>query len=344
MIKVFKYNELPSHLGNGQERGLFYCSTWLSVLQNSYGCQYYVTADINAGEFMIFALIKGLTGLKVVSLPFSDYTCPYLASSHSLQLHIQAIQREFPDCPVVVKVNMDHVEEKEFSSLGPMADKGSLHRVNTTADTQLDKQMAGSFRRGMRRARSRGLLFGTSCSYQSLEEFYTLFYELRMQKFGLIPQPFSFFKRVFEEFISQGRGFFTEVWKKDQLVASAVVLQYGQGLYYKWGCSSKEHLIDRPNNLMFYELLHLAQRQGYDFVDLGLSDLKANRGLIRFKKSMGGVESSIYTFKFYPEGYPSDTEDKMKSIINSMASTVVASRFDRKTTESFSKTLYPLFA
>ncbi len=293
---------------------------------------------------MIFALIKGLTGPKIVSLPFSDYTSPRLPSAQALQLHIEAIQREFPDYPVVVKINMAHVDEQELSRLGPIAKKGSLHRVNTSPDIQLDKKMAGSFRRGMRRARSRGLVYGTSCSYQSLEQFYSLFYELRMQKFGLIPQPFSFFERIFEQFIRKGRGFFTEVWKEDTLLASAVVLQNGRGLYYKWGCSSKQHLIDRPNNLMFYELIHQAQREGFDFVDLGLSDIKENRGLIRFKKSMGGEESGIYTFEFYPEGYPSETEAKMKSIVNSMASTVVASRLDRKTTESFSRTFYPLFA
>lgn len=293
---------------------------------------------------MIFALIKGLTGPKIVSLPFSDYTCPRLSGAQALQSHLQAIQREFPQFPLVVKISMNNLEEKDLSALGPVAEKGSLHRVQTSTTVQLDKQMAGSFRRGMRRARSRGLVFGTSCSFQSLKDFYSLFYNLRMEKFGLIPQPFSFFERVFEEFIRKGRGFFTEVWKEDRLVASALVLQYGRGLYYKWGCSSKEHLIDRPNNLMFYELLHLAQRQNYEFVDLGLSDVKVNRGLIRFKKSMGGVESPIYTFKYYPENYPSETESKMKEILNSMASTVVASRFDRKTTESFSKTFYPLFA
>ena len=58
---------------------------------------------------------------------------------------------------------------------------------------------------------------------------------------------------------------------------------------------------------------------------------------------MGGVESPVYSFQFYPEGYPSVAEAQFRAIVNSMARIVVDNRFDRKTTEEFSQTLYPLF-
>lgn len=343
MIQVYTYEQLPSHYLEGKEGNLFYSSAWFSVLKRQYNCAIYATADSATGELMFFALIKCLAGEKFSSLPFSDYTRPYLSSVYSLKAHIQVLQQAFPAYPVCAKFSLPALGGEVLSGLGEPAVKGVLHRVSTAPEVQLEKQMVGSFKRGVRRARSRGLVFETSCSLAALESFYSLFYELRMQKHGLIPQPFSFFEKVFEEFFATGKGFVAEVRKEGRLLASAVILLHEEGLYYKWGCSSQEDLIDRPNNLLFYELLHLAQRDGYRFVDLGLSDLKVNRGLMRFKRSMGGEESPIYTFQFFPEGYPTDTENRMKAIVNSMASIVVDSRLGRDTTEKFSQTLYPMF-
>lgn len=343
VIKVYTYEELPSHFLEGKEENLFYSPAWFSVLRSQYDCTFYATADSVTGELMFFAFIKCLGGKKFSSLPFSDYTRPYIYSVHAMQAHIQVLQQMFPEFPVCVKLNLPEDAEKWVSSLKKPTLSGVLHRVSTSSAVQLEKQMSRSFRRGARRAPSRGLVFGTSCSRHSLEAFYTLFYELRMQKHGLIPQPFSFFEKVFDEFISRNKGFIAEVRKEGKLLSSAIILQQQHGLYYKWGCSSQKNLIDRPNNLLFCELLHLGQRDGYEFVDLGLSDQKVNKGLMRFKESMGGVESPIYTFQFFPEGYPSVAEAQIKAIVNSMARIVVDNRFDRKTTEEFSQTLYPLF-
>ena len=294
---------------------------------------------------MLFAMIKCLAGKKLVSMPFSDYTCPGLSKPEALRKHVEVLRESFPELPVLLKVSFPGVSQASLGFLGTVAEEGCLHRVETGKEVNLEKNMTPGFRRGVRRAQARGLRFGTSCSREGLEEFYALFYELRMQKLGLIPQPFAFFEKVFEEFIETGNGFFTEVRNEEgRLLASALVLSYQNGLYYKWGCSSLNDLVCRPNNLLFYELLHQAQRKGYEYVDLGLSDRKVNRGLIRFKKAMGGRESPISTFEFLPEGYPHETMAQFKSIVNSMANIVVASRFDRETTEGFSQTLYPLFA
>lgn len=343
MINLYKYDEIPSPLLQAHTTNLFYCPAWLTVLQKHYGCDYYATADSEREEMMVFAQIKCLTGQKLVSLPFSDYTSPGLLRPERLKQHVKVLREAFPDMPVLMKVHLPNVDEADLNALAAPTETGCLHRVDTSKDVQLERNMATSFRRGVRRAHSKGLQFETNCSREGLEQFYNLFYKLRIQKHGLIPQPFAFFEKVYDEFISQGKGFFVEVRKEGRLLASALVLQHENGLYYKWGCSSLPDLRDRPNNLLFYELLHLAQRDGYDYVDLGLSDLKSNQGLIRFKRSMGGNESDIYTFQFLPDDYPDETVEQFKSIVNSMASIVVSSGFDRKTTEGFSQTLYPLF-
>lgn len=347
MIKLYKYDDVPAQLLEASASHLFYTQRWLSVLRRQYGCEYFITHHQASGAVMVFALIRCLVGKKIVSLPFSDYTRPSLVNPAELLAHVQVLREAFPDLPLCLKINFPNAADELNLSSGIPGNprvQGHLHRVDTRQEVQLEKRMLGSFRRGVRKANAAGLNFVSNCSREGLEQFYRLFYTLRIQKHGLIPQPFDFFEKIFEEFISCGKGFFAEVWKNDCLLASAIILSHEDGLYYKWGCSSINGLKDRPNNLLFYDLLHLAQRDGYAFVDLGLSDLKVNQGLMRFKKSMGGSPSVIYSYQFLPDDYPFETIDQFKTIVDSMASIVVASGFDRKTTDMFSQTLYPLFA
>ena len=203
--------------------------------------------------------------------------------------------------------------------------------------------MTPPFLRGARKASRNGLIAQASQSAVSLEQFYALYYRLRTEKLGLIPQPLSFFQHVFKQFIQSGKGFFFEVKLDDEVLASAIILQEGDGLYYKWGCSSLDRLLLRPNNLLFTELIRLFANTRYRYLDLGLSDVDETRGLIRFKESMGGTPSYIYTYCLYPKDYPQDLEKQLKGLLNQVAGTVVRHKLGSDQTQAFSQALYPLF-
>lgn len=318
---------------------LFYHPHWLQVLLQQYGYCFWVTQG-PPGEYMLFAMTQGLLGNKLVSLPFSDYTLPQVPA-HRLALHLEALQTRFPTVPILLKCADLYASPHELAFLGEPLAKAYLHRVQLQGNPE--EHMSTSFLRGVRKARKNKLVAVASRSQASLEQFYALYYRLRTEKLGLIPQPFTFFQQVFEQFIQTGEGFFFEVKQKNEVLASAIILQEGEGIYYKWGCSAQDRLILRPNNLLFRELIAMFANTDYRYLDLGLSDVDETRGLVRFKESIGGKPSFIYTYCLYPKGYPRVLEKKLKGLLNQVAGTVVRHKLGSVQTQAFSQALYPLF-
>lgn len=341
-VKEIEVKEvLPATIGSAAPKPghLFYQAGWLSLLMQQYGFRLWKSCG-PGGEYMLFAQAKGLMGNKLVSLPFSDYTIPQV-SPERLPLHIAALQHRFPEMPLVLKCTDWYASPQLMRCLGAPVAKACLHKV--IVDGLTTRRMSGSFRRSIRKAYKNGLTAAYSTSETSLQQFYTLYYRLRIEKLGLIPQPYSFFERVYEEFIQKGQGFFYEVKHEGAVIASAIVLREGQELFYKWGCSSQHHLHLRPNNLLFRGLLKLAAKMGCHTLDLGLSDLDETRGLIRFKNNMGGKASFIYTYCYCPPNFSLTLEKQLKSRLNQLAGMIVEYKLPPAQTQSFSQSLYPLF-
>lgn len=332
---------LPADLENMSIRAgsLFYNPSWLALLKQQWNFRFWKTCG-PGDEYLVLAQAKGVMGNKLVSLPFSDYTIPHVPPAR-LPLHIAALQRRFPSMPVIVKCAGIYATPHELRFLGEPVAKACLHRIAIDGDTI--NRMSATFLRGVRKAQQGGLVAAPSRSEESLQQFYKLYYRLRIDKLGLIPQPLSFFKRVFERFILKGEGFFYEVKQAETIIASAIILREENILYYKWGCSSQEHLHLRPNNLLFNELISQAAATNCQYLDLGLSDLDETRGLIRFKNNMGGEPSFIYTYCQYPAEYPIVVEKQLKKKLNQMADMVVQLKLPPAQTQAFSQSLYPLF-
>lgn len=304
-----------------------------------YGYRFYKTSGPGE-EYMVFAEARGMLGPKLVSLPFSDYTIPHVPP-HRLPLHLAALRQRFPKAPVLLKCSDLYASPGDLACMGKPQAKMYLHRIDLQRPAA--PAMSSAFLRGVRKAQQNGLVAAASRSRTALEEFYGLYYRLRTEKLGLIPQPISFFKLVFEHFISKGEGFFYEVRQDGQLLASAIILREGNRLYYKWGCSDQDRLSLRPNNLLFCELIKFAQDTNCQYLDLGLSDIDDKRGLIRFKESMGGAPSYIYSYTICPAAYPQALEAKLKGLVNQVAGIVVAAKLLPSQTQGFSQVLYPLF-
>ncbi len=318
---------------------LFYHPEWLALLMQHYGYRFYMTSGPGQ-EYMIFAEADGLLGPKLISLPFSDYTIPHVPP-HRLPLHLAALQQAFPKAPILLKFADLYADPQDLAFMGKPAGKMFLHRIMLNNLNGVG--MSAAFIRGVRKAQKNGLVALASRSQESLEQFYELYYRLRTEKLGLIPQPLSFFELVYEHFIRKGDGFFYEVKQDNELLASAIILKEGNNLYYKWGCSAQERLYMRPNNLLFSELIKLARDTNCQYLDLGLSDLDETRGLIRFKENMGGTPSYIYSYALCPADYPLELEEKLKGIVSQVAGIVVSAKLLPAQTQGFSQALYPLF-
>ena len=357
MVEITPYEAHPSSFYHSRVDNLFYSERWLAVLRQTYNYQYQTVLHTPSGQFVIVTVLDHLAGKKVVSLPFCDYTPINETYQESLRPIVVALQERYPHYRIILKTGLpatradgpteDSVEPtaniQPLGWLPPPTRRAFYHRIDTTDSEQIS--LSSSFRRGVKKAQKSGVSVEVCTHEAALRTFYQLYYQLRFDKFGSIPQPYAFFQHVYQEFIASGQGFILEAHRQQRVIASIIVLQHHTTLYYKFGCSDQASLTYRPNNLLFQRLTELATERGCTAVDLGLSGTGASyEGLVRFKESMGGVRHPISYFTFTPESYDERTERECKTLLSTLTNTMVEQRLDLEATSQLSATLYPYFA
>lgn len=127
------------------------------------------------------------------------------------------------------------------------------------------------------------------------------FYELNVatrKKLGVLPQPGSFFRALFDYVISKKLGFLMVSEHNHRVIAGGVFLVHKDIIYYKYNASDELYLNKRPNNLMLWEALCYASNNDFRTFDFGRCP-KEQCGLRSFKISCGAEEADLPYF-FYP--------------------------------------------
>ena len=339
-IDILPYEEADAYYRHECVDDLFYAEPWLSALQKSYGYSYQMAVDRATEQFIIFTALDNLGGKKVVSLPFSDYTCIDPQATGAIVRLMHRLQQQYPTIPVVLKTTYHHTHPLA-PALGTATRRAYYHQV----PTQTFPTLSSSFRRGVKKAIKSGVDVTLTSEKSSLMTFYRLYHQLRVQKFNSIPQPYTFFEHVFNEFVAKGKGFLLEATREAEVIASMMVLQHKQTLYYKFGCSRMSALEHRPNNLLFDTLVRHAVDHQYVGINLGLSGTgESYEGLVRFKESMGGERHHVTYFEHCPPAYDPTYDQKFKSMLSSLTGAIVEVPLDAQTTSKLSEQLYPYFA
>jgi hypothetical protein len=339
-VQISPYLNDASALGQPAD-DLFYSKPWLCLLEKAYGFKYQLAKHLPSQKFLIFTLINNLAGQKITSLPFSDYAPIGTEMGDALEPIFRAIRAAYPKVPILLKTRCNH-QSPELLTLGKPVRYAWCHIINTENTVS----QSSSFKRGAKKATKAGVQVRLQTSKASLSTFYQLYHQLRLQKFGSIPQPYCFFELLHKEFMEGGRGFVLEATHQKQVIASIIVLQHQRTLYYKFGASSLSALDVRPNNLLFDELIRYARQNNFEAINLGLSGAEsAYEGLVRFKESMGGKASPI-TYIENKEGCPPPADHQLafKDVLGSLTGSLVQLQPKPELTSRVSEVLYPYFA
>ena len=82
-----------------------------------------------------------------------------------------------------------------------------------------------------------------------------------------------------------------------EIAAAFLLLNDGHTAYYHFGGSDERWLGRRPNNLLMFETMQWAKRQGLSRYHLGGGvTASGNDSLLRFKSSVGGRRAVLYTY------------------------------------------------
>lgn len=279
------------------EENLFSSQKWLEVLQKEYCFEFYYLRlyRTNRNIHIPFSIVKNLKGSQLISLPFSDYINTDYIDKKDYLLLVNYLKRKYPTLPITLKTSYD-----DSLGAGQIIRKALYH----TIDLSDKSKYSDAFERGLKKARRQSLAVVHYNTEEGLRIFYKLYTDLRISKFNSIPQPFSFFKTIFNVFISKGFGEIIHIMYQGQSIAALIALKNGKTLYYKFGASDGDKLYLRPNNLLFDYLIKYARNNNFRTLDLGLSGTSNSyAGLRRFKEGMGGLKKEITYYRMEPEFY-----------------------------------------
>ncbi|MGP8330794.1 MAG: lipid II:glycine glycyltransferase FemX [Methanosarcinaceae archaeon] len=236
-----------------------------------------------------------ITGTRGVSLPFTDY-CSLITTDKTLFRDTFAKAIQFG------KKNSWKTFElrgggDEYCKNLTACSTYYTHTLNLAKDRQeIFAGFRGSTKRNIKKAIKEGVNVILSNSLESVKEFYRLNCMTRKEH-GLPPQPYFFFKKIYEHIIFPKKGFVALAYYHKKIIAGAVYFHFGEKAVYKYGASDKTCQKLRANNLVMWEAIKWYAQNSFRQFSFGRTELD-HEGLLQFKRGWGVKEETINYYRF----------------------------------------------
>ena len=333
-----RWRELETRAGGS----LFHGAAWASVLADTYRFAPRALLALDGDRVVSgipWCLVDDPGGARIVSLPFSDF-CGPLGAPPFAPLFDEIAARELPvRSRVVVDTDAPDDPPDGFRTTGV----ARWHGVSVTSSPDVDAwpELGDSTRRAVAKARREGVTVVERTDGLFVGEFLRLHLGVRKRKYGLLPQPRSFFASMREQFDATGDWHPLAAVRDGEVVAVTVYLRHRDTLFYKFNASDPAGLGARPNDLLLWSGIELAGRLGCTSLDLGASD-DDQPGLIRFKRGFGAIEREIRTQVAGPPA-PNGAE-QFRSVLHQVTERFTAPDVSDAVTADAGNLLYRYFA
>ena len=147
----------------------------------------------------------------------------------------------------------------------------------------------------VKQAKKRGAIVRDAESLDDLESYYRI-YLCNMQRLGISPLPFQFFKHLWDTFKPNGelKIFLAEYDHK--VIAGVLRFVYKQ-VVYAWGAVSlSEYWNVRPMDLLEWHTIEWGVEHNLKLFDFCATPNDPSSGLYRFKESWGGEKRILYNY------------------------------------------------
>ena len=283
------------------DRNLFSSPAWLQVLQKTYSVRLfvkYIEANGAVSSYIVYSVVKNFLEWKICVCSYCDYCDGHVQTKEDWQAFIEDLRREYPDYRIAVRNLRDEIV-RECAPL-KVLNKERFHLLDVRAPEEtLWKQAHDSFKAAVNQGKRMGVRVEV-CPVSELKKFFELHLLVRKYKYRVFPQPYIFFKNIWDAFIEKGQGILLGAYDpQGRFIGGNIFLICGNTLYYKFNTSSKEGLKFRPNNILIWEGICFAKKKGLEFVDLGSSGCEQT-GLIRFKEHTGAEGMDITHLGYHP--------------------------------------------
>jgi len=276
----------------------FHSQSWAKVMFESYHYKplYFTLIDRQKLKALIpiMEIRSFLTGRRGVSLPFTDFCQPIINDD----INLDDVLTQIVDFGK--KLGWKYFEWRFGKKhLGKMtASKMYYEHALNLQDTEEDiyKNFRSNTKRNIQKAIRERVKVTILNSISSIDDFYRLNCMTR-KLHGLPPQPWYFFKKIFEHIISQGNGFVILASYQNKVIAGAVYFHFGNYALYKYGASDRRYQTLRANNLVMWEAIKWYAGKGFKEFSFGRTETD-NFGLLQFKRGWGAKEETVNYYKY----------------------------------------------
>lgn len=307
---------------------IFHHSAWKEVIGNTFPqvIPFYLIAENAGGRIKggipLFLVKSWITGTRLVSLPFSLYCDPLVDSQDVFELLLQGVLSKRSELGASFVALRTRFADNLFKESNFKEFRGyKNHTLGLEADVETLKKTFDRtcVRQRINRAEKSNLTVIEASSEDDIRIFYEL-HCLTRKKYGVPPQPYGFFKNMWE--ILHSRDMFSVLIAKydTEPVSALLFLKYKQRIHAEYMGTNDAFLKYSPNILLFWRAIQAAKEENYGFFDFGGSHISSQE-LITFKKRWGTVEEDIVHY-YFPEvkGPSGDLESNIKHRILQSAS------------------------
>ena len=298
IINPIEYPGWDELLLASDDRSFFHTSSWARVLVESYNYKPFYIMQISDGRLSVLLPVMEvnsiITGKRGVSLPFTDY-CELIVSDTGRFKNVME--------QVIALGRSSGWKYLGFRGGGEFMNNATPSLTHYTHYLHInndEKKIFGNFkgntRRNIRKAIKEGVKVRLDNSFESIGEFFRLNCITR-KRHGLPPQPFRFFKKIYEHIISKKKGFVSLAYHKNKIIAGAVFFYFNKEAFYKYGASDMSYSYLRPNNLIIWEAIRWCLNNGFINLSLGITEI-VNEGLLKFKRGWGPREGILNYYKY----------------------------------------------
>ncbi|MCJ7552478.1 MAG: peptidoglycan bridge formation glycyltransferase FemA/FemB family protein, partial [Ignavibacteriaceae bacterium] len=248
-----------------KDYSFFHCREWAKVLINSYKYtpQYFLAYQGGelCGIVPLMLIRSWMTGKRAVSLPFSDFCGPLFKPNFQPDEMIQTILE------ICKKEKMNSVEFRTsnvkfpFNSQEFRTDLRHILKLNKN-EPDLLKSFSENTKRNIKKAIKKNVKVFVKNEEAGLNIFYNMFCATR-QKHGLPPQPFIFFKNIYEHIIKKGYGDIVLAEHNNNIIAGAVYFKFDDRILYKFGASYPKFNELRGNNAVMWFAIQKYLNENY---------------------------------------------------------------------------------
>jgi len=281
---------------------------WKTVLESTFSHMtgyYLAMTDGIGGEITaampLFEVKSWLKGNRLICIPSANQCDPLISSPEDMEKLATAGINLSND------LGTSYIEIRSFAS-APLIKDGRFRRdssfvchyllLDKNPEQLINTFHASSVRKRIEQAVSSNMCLKTGENESDVRKFYHLYLGLR-RRLGLPPQPYKFFKMIWETFYPADQVTLLLAESDKNTIAALMLFKFKDRVSALLLASDVRYRELHPDHFLFWEAIKLAYNEGYKYFDFGRTSV-SEKTLMDFK-GRWGTETIELPQYFYPK-------------------------------------------